>query len=77
MKQKNFFLRSEGKFHYYNVEWFVVVLWDFVSKKGDVTASFHFSVSIVKPQNFSSAPAKTNPVRLFLQVFSKLVAIQN
>lgn len=42
-----------------------------------VTASFHFSVSIVKPQNFSSVPAKTSLVRLFLQVFSKLAAIQN
>lgn len=74
---RNIFLRSEGKFHDQNVEWFIAVLWDVVSKKFDVTASFHFSVSIVKPLNFSSTPAKTSLVRLFLQVFSKLAAIQN
>lgn len=74
---RKIFLRSEGEFHYYNVKWFIAVLWDVVNKKFDISASFDFSVSIVKPQNFSSAPAKTSLVRLFLQVFSKLAVIPN
>lgn len=84
--QKNYwnrkvFLRSEDKLHDHNVEWFIAVkeavLWDVVSEKAGVTASFHFGVSIVKPQNVSSTPAKNSLVRLFLQVFSELASIQN
>lgn len=84
--QKNYwnrkiFLRSEDKFHSHNVKWFravkETVLWDVVNKKAGVTASFHFGVSIVKPQNVSSAPANNSLAKLFLQVFSELSSIQN
>lgn len=75
------FLRSEDKLLDHNVAWFITVketvLWDVVNKKAGVTASFHFGVSMVKPQNVSSTPAKNSLVRLFLQVFSELSSIQS
>lgn len=67
--------------HDLNVAWFITVketvLWDVVNKKAGVTSSFHFGVSMVKPQNVSSTPAKNSLVRLFLQVFSELASIQS
>lgn len=67
--------------HDHNVGWFIAVketvLWAVVNEKAGITASFHFGVSIVKPQNVSSTPAKNSLVRLFLQVFLELVSIQN
>lgn len=67
--------------HDHNVGWFIAVketvLWDVVNKKTGVTASFHFGVSIVKPQNVSSTLARNSLVKLFLQVFMELDSIQN
>lgn len=46
-------------------------------KNAGVTASFRFGVSIVKPQNVSSTPAKSSLVRLFLQKCSQNSSLQN
>lgn len=80
MEQKDVFLRSEDKLHDHNVEWFIAAK-ETVSlgccKNAGVTASFRFGVSIVKPQNVSSTPAKSSLVRLFLQKYSQNSSLQN
>ena len=53
------FPRSEEKLHDCNVDWFTAVSVSLRCKNAGITASYHFGVSIPKPQCFHLSCQKT------------------